>query len=72
MSDVHSGIPHDLPEYEPNTNPLPTRWRVQLYRGQWGWDWVHQCGPDTVKKGHSYLTWRMALRYANKHAEECL
>lgn len=71
MTDVHSGIPHDLPEYEPDTDPLPTRWRVQLYRGTWGWNWGHQCSPTVHKDGHSYLTWRMALRYANLHAERC-
>lgn len=69
MNEEHSGIPHDLPEYVPND---PPRWRVQLYRGQWGWNWGHQCGPTTHKQGHGYLTWRIAWKYAQKHAEECL
>ena len=69
MTDAHSGIPHDLPEYVPND---PPKWRVQLYRGPWGWNWTHQCDATHHKDGHSYATWRMAYRYAYEHAKECL
>ena len=72
MTEAHSGIPHDLPEYEPNTNPLPTRWRVQLYRGRWGWCWTHQCGPLTVEEFWGGTEWAATLALANKHAKECL
>ena len=69
MSDLHSGIPHDLPEYVPND---PPKWRVQVYLGGWGWKWTHQCDATHHKDGHSYATWRMALRYAYEHAKECM
>ncbi|MFD5107150.1 hypothetical protein [Streptomyces cinereoruber] len=72
MSEEHSGLSHDLPEYTPNTDPLPTRWRVQLYRSAWGWQWGHQCDAITHRQGHGYKSWLMALRYANEHAKECL
>ncbi|MFD3531963.1 hypothetical protein [Streptomyces sp. NPDC058664] len=62
-------VPHDLPRYLPND---PPKWRVQLYRGQWGWNWTHQCDATHHKDGHSYMTWRMAYRYAYEHAKECL
>lgn len=71
MTDVHSGIPHDLPEYEPDTDPLPTRWRVQVYRDRSGWAWVHQCTPKRSRKIRFYVTWGNAFWVANLHAKEC-
>lgn len=69
MTDIHSGIPHDLPEYEPNTNP--PKWRVQVFREPWGWGWTHQCDAKRSRAGHSYLAWRIAMSDANKHARRC-
>jgi len=63
----HTGIPHDLPAYESNTSPSPIRWRAQIFKGYWGWNWAHQCSAQCVEQGYGYLSWRLALRYACEH-----
>jgi hypothetical protein len=74
MSELHSGVPHDLPEYVPNLTTSPPRtirWRVQVFKDGWGWSWVHQCRSHYHSEHHGYESWAEAFRTACEHLRSC-
>lgn len=72
MSDNHTGLPHDLPEYAPNW-PVPVeKVKAKVFKGKTSWIWGHCC-PRHPKHtlGFGYPTQRAAFRAALRHAEGC-
>jgi hypothetical protein len=74
VSDEHSGLSHDLPEYVPNW-PLPVRKvKVQVYqlRGTGEWAWAHDC-PRKIgfTLGFARPTQAEAFAAAHKHVQGC-
>jgi hypothetical protein len=71
MSDNHTGLPHDLPEYEPNW-PAAVRVKAQVYRLPSGWAWSHDCPrKGWVFLGFPRTTHAVAFVAALKHARGC-
>lgn len=71
MSEGHSGLSHDLPEYVPNWPPPP---KARVYKdGPW-WRWEHACRYRGGVLNHSYPqdSQPAALAGALKHLERCL
>jgi hypothetical protein len=68
----HTWLSHDLPPYEatPESPPLNLRWRAQVFKGVFGWDWTHQCGPKLTAGFAGYLTQGTALTCAREHMKE--
>lgn len=73
MSDEHSGLSHDLPEYVPNW-PVPVKVKTKVFKGVMTpfWFWTHNCPKrDVVHIGSPYLTQALAFEAALKHARGC-
>lgn len=74
MSDEHSGLSHDLPEYVPNW-PLPVKKvKAQVYRyPTGGWGWGHRCPKNgaIVAIGKPKTTQAEAFAAALKHVQGC-
>jgi hypothetical protein len=75
MSEEHSGLSHDLPEYVPNW-PVPVRKiRAVVYMRAGVWFWGHQCpnkGTDRVfRLGGAKATQAKAFAAAHKHVQGC-
>ncbi|MFF3363564.1 hypothetical protein [Streptomyces misionensis] len=72
MSDNHRGLPHDLPEYEPNW-PVAIKVRAKLYKRGGLWFWVHDCPRrgTVVTLGHPSLFLLTAYAAALKHVRGC-
>jgi hypothetical protein len=82
VSDRHTGLSHDLPEYVPN---LPVRSKATVFKGLNGrWYWGHWCrlgssyrsGPLRVDNMIGPPTsgaesWEQAFRNSLKHMENC-
>jgi hypothetical protein len=72
MSDEHSGLSHDLPEYTPNW-PVPVKVKAKVMKGTGGWAWVHSCprAPLAVAAGVRIPTQPAAFEAALKHVQGC-
>lgn len=74
MSDNHTGLPHDLPEYEPNW-PVPIKVKARVYKVPETWVWSHSCPhtPFGIRKVvlGSQPTQPAAFAAALKHARGC-
>lgn len=72
MSDDHTGLPHDLPEYVPNW-PLPVKVKAVVAKGAEGcWLWFHPCPrKDGWSLVHCYVSQSAAFEAALKHARGC-
>lgn len=72
MSEEHSGLSHDLPEYTPNW-PVPVKVKARVYKypnGYWGW--AHNCPKRiTFALGGPQPTQPAAFAAALKHARGC-
>lgn len=66
----HSGIPHDLPEYEPNW-PAPIKVRAKVFRGRYGWLWAHDCPRMRGVVFCVKSDWPAAFAAALHHARGC-
>jgi len=79
VSDNRSGLPHDLPEYEPNV-PLAIKvTKARVYKdatflGDPCWRWEHACAyrGRALKYGYPEASQPAALAGALKHMEHCL
>jgi hypothetical protein len=72
MSEAHSGIPHDLPEYEPNDPPRDTWRRARVFKDGNCWTWEHQCSwKSCPTNGYPYSRQEDAMDYALMHARRC-
>lgn len=76
MSEGHSGLSHDMPEYVPNWPPRP---KARIYKdgdlfGEPCWRWEHPCRYRGGVPNVSYPqdSWPAALAGALKHLERCL
>jgi hypothetical protein len=73
VSDNHTGLPHDLPEYVPNWPvPAPVKVPAKVFKGKLGWIWGHCC-PRRQRHtlGFGYPTQQAAFAAALKHARGC-
>lgn len=71
MSEGHSGLPHDLPEYVPNW-PVPPRAKVRVYRASDAlWYWGHACPAGGWAYGNAFSSQSAAFKAALKHAKGC-
>jgi hypothetical protein len=73
MSDEHSGLSHDLPEYTPNW-PVPGKVRSKVYKlkGTGKWAWAHNCPRrQGYALGMPARTLPEAYSAALKHARGC-
>lgn len=75
MSDNHTGLPHDLPEYVPNW-PVPVKVKAKVYKLSNGWSWSHNCphtpfGVQKVTLGFVQPSQPEAFAAALKHARGC-
>jgi hypothetical protein len=74
MSDRHTGLSHDLPEYVPNL-PLAAdlrrqvRHKAKVRKLYGGWTWTHDCGPHILTTAAP--SWRWALSDALTHLKGC-
>jgi hypothetical protein len=77
MSDEHTGLPHDLPEYVPNWPvSVPVKVKAKVYRLSASWGWSHSCphrpfGVQRITVGHGHPTQPAAFAAALKHARGC-
>lgn len=75
MSDNHTGLSHDLPEYVPNM-PLAAdlrrqvRSRIKVYKRAGYWSWRHDCGGRTLSAS-CLPSQPYALALALKHVKGC-
>lgn len=70
MSEGHSGLSHDLPEYVPNSPPPKVKARVYKARDDL-WYWGHACRGGGWGFGLPYASQAMALKGALAHMEGC-
>lgn len=72
MSDNHTGLPHDLPDYVPNW-PVPVKVKAWVYKDTHGWTWTHHCpvAGRALALGHPLTTHADAFKAALKHARGC-
>lgn len=75
MSDTHTGLSHDMPEYRPN---WPLRPKARVYKdttffGGPCWRWEHACHyrGGALNYGYPETTHAQALERALKHMEGC-
>jgi hypothetical protein len=73
VSDNHTGLPHDLPEYVPNWPvPVAVKVKAKVIRGRDGWLWAHDCPRRPLwAMGFSYPTQQAAFEAALKHTRGC-
>jgi hypothetical protein len=76
VSDNHTGLPHDLPEYEPNWPvPAPVKVKARVYKRCGVWFWGHECPrrgmARVVALGHPQATLTAAFEAALRHARGC-
>jgi hypothetical protein len=76
MSEEHSGLSHDMPEYVPN---WPARAKARVYKGttlggEPCWRWEHPCRyrGGVPNYGYPKDSQPEALAGALKHLENCL
>lgn len=72
MSDDHTGLPHDLPEYTPNW-PVSVRVKARVYKSPAGWTWGHLCPVSSrwMTIGLVKSTRAEAFAEALKHVQGC-
>jgi hypothetical protein len=73
VSDNHTGLPHDLPDYVPNW-PAVVKVKATVYRlsGTPLWYWAHNCPHKRgVTLGHPRTSQLAAFEAALKHARGC-
>jgi hypothetical protein len=71
VSEGHSGLSHDMPEYVPNQSP-PVR-KARVYKADDGlWYWGHACPRGGWSYEPASLSQPAALAGALKHLERCL
>lgn len=80
MSDEHSGLSHDMPEYVPNwpvaSWPVPAKVKASVYQGGDGlWYWAHNCPRKAILRryalGRPRRTQAEAFAEALKHVQGC-
>ena len=75
MSDEHSGLSHDLPDYEVlDLYGVPWK-KVQVFKRNDYWTWGHTCPwrpADTPASGYPHLTHKIAMAFAWQHVRNCL
>lgn len=71
MSDEHTGLSHDLPDYVPNW-PVPVKVKARVLKGKDGWAWIHLC-PHRTPGAYEILvpSQSAAFEAALKHARGC-
>jgi len=71
MSDNHTGLPHDLPDYTPN---WPVRAKARVYKDGMWWRWMHACRYRGGVMNYSYpeTSQPIAFERALKHLERCV
>lgn len=72
MSEEHSGLSHDLPEYVPNW-PVPVRIKARVHKCPSGWIWGHLCPVSSRWRvvGLPKTTQAEAFAAALKHVQGC-
>ncbi|MEV4228108.1 hypothetical protein AB0J81_13605 [Streptomyces bobili] len=74
MSDEHSGLSHDLPEYTPNW-PVPVKVKAIVYKRGGVWLWSHECPRKGLARvialGGGKASLPEAFNAALKHARGC-
>lgn len=77
MSDEHTGLSHDLPEYVPNwpVRPAVVKVKAKVYKYNGAWTWSHRCPHGglarSVALGWPKATLAEAYEVALKHARGC-
>lgn len=71
MSDHHSDLSRDLPEYTPNW-PVPVKVKASVVKGCDGWMWAHNCPHRLLwAMSFGYPSQAAAFEAALKHARGC-
>ena len=71
MSEEHSGLSHDLPEYTPNW-PVPVKVKARVYKSCTGWAWIHHCPHKFLLSAYGLCASQpAAFEAALKHAWGC-